>query len=301
MNDVLALRDNAKSQLQQIKTIETGIEYLNKVRAIEVWVRAEKKDAELQNIIAEQKIRTQRILGQLIQEGQRQGGIATQRENSYIGNQWGMPEGNTPKTLSDIGISRKESSTFQTIANIPEHSFESLIEEKKQKVNEAVAELTTAGILRAAKEIIRQDSCDEIFAEETQYKDDLRPEDFEWYIRTQEPEKIPCIESLLNSLPIPMQTEIDYLRMRSDLYGDEKSVIFIAAFVLIFNRKSFIRELYLRPGIRTIISTELCISPQNTSKLYAIARTRYKLVPSFRRKVDDIVLDIKNRLHEGER
>lgn len=52
--DVLALRDNARYQLQQIKDVETGIEYLNKVRAIEVWAKAEKKDAELQNMIAEQ-------------------------------------------------------------------------------------------------------------------------------------------------------------------------------------------------------------------------------------------------------
>ena len=59
--DALILRDNAKQQLAQIKDIETGVEYLNKVKAIETWAKAEKKDAELQNIIAEQKLRTQRI------------------------------------------------------------------------------------------------------------------------------------------------------------------------------------------------------------------------------------------------
>ncbi|MEI7513710.1 MAG: hypothetical protein WCJ74_03770 [bacterium] len=112
--DVLALRDNAKEQLQQIKNVETGIEYLNKVRAIEVWAKAEKKDAELQNMIAEQKIRTQRILGQLIQEGQQKGEIRKPNEpdSKYV-----LGE-DIPKTLSDIGISRKESSTFQAIASI---------------------------------------------------------------------------------------------------------------------------------------------------------------------------------------
>ncbi len=112
--DVLALRDNARYQLQQIKDVETGIEYLNKVRAIEVWAKAEKKDAELQNMIAEQKIRTQRILGQLIKEGQERGEIAKQNYGgANIAN--GVSEMNTVKTLSDIGISRKESSTFQSI------------------------------------------------------------------------------------------------------------------------------------------------------------------------------------------
>ena len=76
--DALQLRDNAKQQLAEIRTIETGVEYLNKVKAIETWAKAEKKDAELQNIIAEQKLRTQRILGGLIINGQNTGKIKTQ-------------------------------------------------------------------------------------------------------------------------------------------------------------------------------------------------------------------------------
>lgn len=147
--DVLALRDNAKQQLQQIKDVETGIEYLNKVRAIEVWAKAEKKDADLQNMIAEQKIRTQRILGGLIQDGQRRGEIALPKDSLKQGSV--VPEGNNgKKNLFDMGISRKESSTFQTIASIPTEKFESFIEEKKQRVDDAVMELTTSGIVAFA-------------------------------------------------------------------------------------------------------------------------------------------------------
>jgi phage N-6-adenine-methyltransferase len=148
--DVLALRDNAKYQLQQIRDVETGVEYLNKVKAIEVWAKAEKKDAELQNMVAEQKIRTQRILGQLIKDGQRRGEIAKQAgtgANQYAD----VPAGNVCKTLSDIGISRKESSTFQTIASIPEDSFEAFIADKKANIENAVQELTTSGLIAFAK------------------------------------------------------------------------------------------------------------------------------------------------------
>jgi ParB family chromosome partitioning protein len=141
--DVLALRDSAKEQLQMIRDVETGVEYLNKVRAIEVWAKAEKKDALLQNMIAEQKIRTQRILGELIQEGQERGEIRKQNDNQY--------NASDKKELADLGISRKESSTFQQIANIPSTVFESFIEEKKTAVDDAVAELTTSGILAFAK------------------------------------------------------------------------------------------------------------------------------------------------------
>jgi phage N-6-adenine-methyltransferase len=146
-NTALQLRDNAQQMLMSIKSIEGGVEYLNKVRAIEVWAKAEKKDAELQNMIAEQKIRTQRVLGRLIKEGQDRGELAKQSENqSNL-----VSDGNkVKKTLSDIGLTRKQSSVYQKIAEIPEDNFEKHIAEKKQNVENAVNELTTAGILHFA-------------------------------------------------------------------------------------------------------------------------------------------------------
>lgn len=146
--DALTLRDNAKSQLEQIKTIESGKDYLNKVKAVEIWAKAEKKDAELQNIIAEQKIRTQRVLGNLIREGQERGEIAKaggDRQSIVISND------NAPKTLSEIGITRNESHIFQIISDLPNEKFESFIQEKKQKVKDAVSELTTSGVYAFAK------------------------------------------------------------------------------------------------------------------------------------------------------
>jgi len=148
-NTALQLRDNAQQMLMNIKTIEGGVDYLNKVRAIEVWAKAERKDAELQNIIAEQKIRTQRILGRLIQEGQARGELASQSKGgANISN--GVPKENTVKTLSDIGLTRKQSSVYQKIADIPEDKFERYIAEKKENVENAVNELTTAGMLHFA-------------------------------------------------------------------------------------------------------------------------------------------------------
>jgi len=146
-NKSIIFRDNARQELMQIKDIETGIEYLSKVKAVEVWAKAEKKDAELQNLIAEQKIRTQRILGQLIKNGQEQGEIASQ--DKHPGS---VPKGHTaPKTLDEVGITRKQSSMFKTIAEIPEEKFENYIAEKKTAVDNAVNELTTSGILAFAK------------------------------------------------------------------------------------------------------------------------------------------------------
>lgn len=155
MIDALQLRDNARNQLLEIRDIESGIDYLNKVKAIEVWAKAEKKDAELQNLIAEQKLRTQRILGRLIKEGQDNGEIKTQA----------TAKSSTIEELDSIGINKKQSSAFKQIASIPDDDFEEFISEKKQAVNNAVAELTTAGAVRLAKSLKQKEDSTDLMQE----------------------------------------------------------------------------------------------------------------------------------------
>jgi len=152
---ILQLRDNAQVQLAKIKDVETGVDYLNKVSAMEVWIKAEKKDSKLQNMVAAQKIRVQRILGKLIKEGQDNGEIARQdRGGANIKN--GVSDGNTvPKTLSDIGLTRKQSHTFKLIESIPEEQFEETLAEASEEVAEITKnitlELTTAAMVRLAR------------------------------------------------------------------------------------------------------------------------------------------------------
>ena len=137
MTEALVLRDQAKYQLAQIKDLETGIEYLNKVKAIEVWAKAEKKDAELQNVIAEQKLRTQRILGKLLKDDPdvKQGG-STSRSSS----------------LKEYGLNWDESSTFQKIAGIPQDVFDQEVKTAQAQTTKRI-ELTTSRLLRVAKQI----------------------------------------------------------------------------------------------------------------------------------------------------
>ena len=140
MIDTLMLRDEAQKQSAQIKTVESGVEYLNKVKAIETWAKAQKKDAILQNAIAEQKIRTQKILGGLLKDNiQHQGG-----RNKTVTN-------NDRLSLKDIGVTKNESSTFQKIASMPEELFEQEIAQAKDESNKRI-ELTTSRLLKAAKQ-----------------------------------------------------------------------------------------------------------------------------------------------------
>jgi len=147
-NQALALRDEAAHQLAQIKDIETGSKYLNEMKAIEIWAKAEKKDAELQNLIAEQKLRTQRRLGSLIREGQKQGEVEGQggARNFKIN----KPNFEKPKTLKEVGLTPHQSMDYQTIAGMPNKDFEEEIE-KAQKESDKRVELTTSRVLKAAK------------------------------------------------------------------------------------------------------------------------------------------------------
>ena len=162
----LILREQASQQLAQIKSIESGKEYLSKVKGIEAWAKAEKQDAQMMTMIAEQKLRTQRILGQLIKQGQEAGELLKGRA---------LKESNA-STLSDIGITRDQSRTYQSIASIPEPAFNEFIETKKAEVQEKAAELTTAGMLRFKKELDskkRFDTDEEWTEEEKRLRDHL--------------------------------------------------------------------------------------------------------------------------------
>jgi 16S rRNA G966 N2-methylase RsmD len=129
---------------------------LNKVKAIEVWAKAEKKDAELQNMIAEQKIRTQRILGQLLKESDL---AKAAKGNQYTG-KLEQSDDTTSPTLKSFGITKDQSSTFQKIAALPEEIFEAEIATAKNESAKRV-ELTTSRVLLAAKEYEQQKKKDE--------------------------------------------------------------------------------------------------------------------------------------------
>lgn len=141
----LILREQAANQLMQIQSIEQGTEYLSKVKGIEAWAKAEKQDAQMMTLIAEQKLRTQRILGNLIKQGQDAGEIQGKGQP--------VKEILHRVRLNELGINHQQSKTYQDIASIPEPAFNEFIEQKKAEVQEKAAELTTAGMLRFKKEL----------------------------------------------------------------------------------------------------------------------------------------------------
>ncbi len=123
---------HAEDQLTAIQNLEEGIDYLNKVKAIQIWARAEKKDAELQRMLAEQRIRTQRLIGSFIRMGREKGELASGGQfysNQHLAGNLKEP----PKTLSSLGLSKKQSSLFQRLSEIENEAFELIIRQGRAK------------------------------------------------------------------------------------------------------------------------------------------------------------------------
>ena len=243
--NALQLRDNARAELMQIKDIETGFEYLSKVKAIEVWAKAEKKDSELQNLIAEQKIRTQRILGQLIKDGQDAGEIAKPQQPVKIN----IQDGNIkPRTLSEIGLTAKESSTFKQIASIPDDVFESTIAEKKEAVTKAVSELTTAGMLKVAKEIKKEEKKEEKIKQFEQasleYQDEnvkIFFEDFREGAKTIENNSV---DAIITDPPYP----IEYIDLWADMFAIADRILKPSAFLVTYANHQNLDRIFQLPN-----------------------------------------------------
>ncbi len=132
--------NQAKNAIAQCKTIDEVKEIRDKAEAMRAYAKQAHESLEMQNDIAEIKIRAERRAGEILSETDLQHG------SRGVGKKVELHD---VTTLADLGIQQHESSRWQQIADIPEKQFENHIQETKQ----AKEELTTASTLRLAKEI----------------------------------------------------------------------------------------------------------------------------------------------------
>lgn len=172
MNNVaLARFDAARQALAKAKTIDEVKDIRDKAEALRQYAKQAGESLEMQNDIAEIKLRAERRAGELLgemekAEGNR--GVMPNRDPSsgYIMQNPGgfsmKPPGvtiNKVSTLSDLGINKLQSHRWQLASKIPEERFERHIIETKA----ANQELTSSGMLRLAQEILRQERRDAFF------------------------------------------------------------------------------------------------------------------------------------------
>lgn len=138
--------DAARRALDAARRVDEAKEIRDKALALAAYAR-QAKDRDLMRWAAEIKIRAERRCGQLLREmastGQRHNG-----KNPQTLRHSRASERSTPvETLTEIGVSRQQSSDWQQLANVSEPEFERRLTQAKRDPQT----MTTTRILHGAQ------------------------------------------------------------------------------------------------------------------------------------------------------
>jgi hypothetical protein len=127
----------ARTALAEAHRVDEVKEIRDKAEAMAAYAR-QAKDTQLVQYATEIKVRAERKAGELLRQA------AEKRERADRGKPSEMSKATT---LSDMGITRDQSSRWQQVASIPDEHFEAAVEMAKN----SAGEVTTAFMLREAK------------------------------------------------------------------------------------------------------------------------------------------------------
>lgn len=133
--------DAARYALSVAVEVDEVKDIRDKAEAMAAYAR-QAKDTELVKWATEIKVRAERRAGQMLAEMPKQDGGHAKK---IVTRSHDVTE--FPKSLSEIGITKNESSRWQKLAAVSEEQFEHAVAAAK----EVAGEVTTAAMLRAAK------------------------------------------------------------------------------------------------------------------------------------------------------
>jgi hypothetical protein len=136
----------ARSALAEAQRVDEVKDIRDKAEAMAAYAR-QAKDSELIQYATEIKVRAERRCGELLARFAETGERATRNHGGA--NIPTVSNDTTPRatTLSEMGLTRDESSRYQQLAAMPEDHFETAVETAKA----TAGEVTSAFMLRAAK------------------------------------------------------------------------------------------------------------------------------------------------------
>ena len=130
----LVLWERARVALSEARSIDEVKAIRDKAQALTLYAKQIGESLEMQNNIAEIKLRAERRAGEMLRETEKNKGTAGTGD-ANIGRGTGgtivLPPVDDTPTLADMGISKGESSNRQKVAAIPEVQFERHIAETK--------------------------------------------------------------------------------------------------------------------------------------------------------------------------
>ena len=144
MSEII-LWDKMKSAVMECHSVDEISKIRNQAEAYRYALKQAKESPEVIRKAEEIKLRAERRAGELLKETELQHGSRGTGKKV---------ESKATTSLIDMGVSKDQSSKWQKIANIPEEKFENYLEVQK--------ELSTAGALKIARQISREEEIDRI-------------------------------------------------------------------------------------------------------------------------------------------
>ena len=129
----------ARQALAEAQRVDEVKDIRDKAEAMAAYAR-QAKDTELIQYATEIKVRAERRCGEMLRTAAASGQRSTGGKPS---------KATTVSTLTDLGLTRDESSRYQKLAAMPEKHFEAAVATAKA----AAGEVTTARMLREAKKV----------------------------------------------------------------------------------------------------------------------------------------------------
>lgn len=144
-HSALSQLDRARLALEKAASIDVVKEIRNQAEALRIYAKQARQSFEMQNHCAEIKIRAERKAGQmLLDQDKNKGAVAPAEERDDI-----------PR-LRELGISYSQSSRWQSIAGIPEDTFELHLD----RIKEVNQEITSATFLKLAAKLAKESEQD---------------------------------------------------------------------------------------------------------------------------------------------
>lgn len=146
----ISLLADAKNVLAKAKTLGEAKYYRDEFEAIRAFASQRIGYFDIQQQAAEGKVRAERRMGEMLREMPKNtGGRPSENQSHDV------------TSLKDIGIEKMQSHRWQLMASLPDGLFESHLDNAKEKGKE----ITSAGILSAAKSHKNQSTNDAIVSE----------------------------------------------------------------------------------------------------------------------------------------
>lgn len=142
---MLVYINNAKNAIELAKTVQEVKEIRDKAITLQELAKRQKRGLHVQNAVAEIRLYAERKAGGILKETELNKGVRMEGTRRL--------HDETTVKLNDVGISKRDSSNWQRISDIPEDQFIESIEVYKEKEKE----ITTNAFLDIAREIKTKD------------------------------------------------------------------------------------------------------------------------------------------------